>query len=207
MTRSTRRPDRGADTRRHRHRRRGRRPAAIRAACREDSRRAPRALRGRRPPLLLAGAGAVRRAPRGVPVLTLDRWIRDRARLTPDRVAIDYQGREVDLRASSSERSDELARGLSHGDRVATLTGNTPEHVARLLGVREGGGDPDADLVASIAARDRLPARRRRAVALHRRGRVRGAGRGGARARSRRAGSDDRPAQTPCAASRTTRCS
>jgi fatty-acyl-CoA synthase len=62
-------------------------------------------------------------------VLTLDRWIRDRARLTPDRVAIDYQGREVTY-GWLDERSDELAREFSHGDRIATLTGNTPEHVA-----------------------------------------------------------------------------
>ena len=44
-------------------------------------------------------------------------------------MAIDYLGREVTF-AELDARSDELARGLSHGDRVATLTGNTPEHVA-----------------------------------------------------------------------------
>jgi fatty-acyl-CoA synthase len=71
-------------------------------------------------------------------VLTLDRWIRDRARLTPDRVAIDYQGREVTY-AWLEERSDELARGFAHGDRIATLTGNTPEHVAVFFACAKAG--------------------------------------------------------------------
>jgi len=44
-------------------------------------------------------------------VVTLDRWIRDRARLTPDRVAIDFEGREVTY-GWLEERSDELARRL-----------------------------------------------------------------------------------------------
>jgi fatty-acyl-CoA synthase len=63
---------------------------------------------------------------------TIDRMLRDRARVTPDRVAIDYLGREVTYR-ELDERSDALARSLSHGDRVATLTGNSPEHVEVLL--------------------------------------------------------------------------
>jgi fatty-acyl-CoA synthase len=71
-------------------------------------------------------------------VLTIDRWIRDRARLTPDRVAIDHAGREVTF-AELDARSDELAAGLGHGDRVATLTGNTPEHVALLFACAKAG--------------------------------------------------------------------
>ncbi len=64
---------------------------------------------------------------------TIDRWIRDRARTTPDRVAIDHEGRRVTYR-ELDEGSDALAasfreRGLRRGDRVATLTGSTPEHV------------------------------------------------------------------------------
>jgi len=64
---------------------------------------------------------------------TLDRWIRDRARNTPDRVAIDFEGRLVTYR-ELDERSDAFAAsfvdaGLRRGDRVATLTGNSPEHV------------------------------------------------------------------------------
>jgi len=65
--------------------------------------------------------------------LTLGRWIRDRARTTPARVAIDFDGRSVTY-AELDERSerlgaDLLAAGLELGDRVATLTGNSPEHV------------------------------------------------------------------------------
>jgi fatty-acyl-CoA synthase len=64
----------------------------------------------------------------------IGRWIRDRARATPDRVAIDDDGRLVTY-AELDGASDRFAaafleRGLSRGDRVATLTGSTPEHVA-----------------------------------------------------------------------------
>ncbi len=64
----------------------------------------------------------------------IGRWIRDRARATPDRVAIDDDGRLVTY-AELDDASDRFAaafldRGLSRGDRVATLTGSTPEHVA-----------------------------------------------------------------------------
>jgi fatty-acyl-CoA synthase len=64
---------------------------------------------------------------------TLGQWIRDSARRTPDRVAIDHLGREVTY-AELDRRSDALAgelleRGVRRGDRIATLTGNSPEHV------------------------------------------------------------------------------
>ena len=64
---------------------------------------------------------------------TIGCWIRDRARTTPERVAIDHDGRLVTYR-ELDEGSDALAasfqrRGLHRGDRVATLTGSTPEHV------------------------------------------------------------------------------
>jgi fatty-acyl-CoA synthase len=62
---------------------------------------------------------------------TIDRWIADRARNTPERVAIDYDGRLVTYR-ELDEGSDAFAAAFAHlqrGDRVATLTGNTPEHV------------------------------------------------------------------------------
>jgi fatty-acyl-CoA synthase len=66
--------------------------------------------------------------------LTLGRWLADRARTTPDRVGIDYRDREVTYR-ELDDAANRLAswfaeRGLRRGDRVATLTGNTPEHVA-----------------------------------------------------------------------------
>jgi fatty-acyl-CoA synthase len=64
---------------------------------------------------------------------TLGQWIRNSARRTPNRVAIDYLGREVTY-AELDRRSDALAgellaRGVRRGDRIATLTGNSPEHV------------------------------------------------------------------------------
>jgi len=62
---------------------------------------------------------------------TIDRWIADRARNTPERVAIDYDGRLVTYR-ELDEGSDAFAAAFAHlqrGDRVATLTGNSPEHV------------------------------------------------------------------------------
>jgi fatty-acyl-CoA synthase len=66
--------------------------------------------------------------------LTLGRWLGDRARATPNRVAIDYRDREVTYAelddAANGFASSFAERGLRRGDRVATLTGNTPEHVA-----------------------------------------------------------------------------
>jgi fatty-acyl-CoA synthase len=64
---------------------------------------------------------------------TIGRWLDDRARITPARVAIDHLGSEltyVELdRRSNALASSFLGRGLRRGDRVATLTGNSPEHV------------------------------------------------------------------------------
>ena len=69
---------------------------------------------------------------------TIDRIIRDRARITPDRIAIDEGGRTWTY-AELDARSDELARGLSHGDRVSTLTGNSGEHVALMFACAKAG--------------------------------------------------------------------
>jgi fatty-acyl-CoA synthase len=63
---------------------------------------------------------------------TIDRIIRDRARITPDRIAI-VEGARSWTYAELDARSDELAAGLNHGERVSTLTGNTGEHVALLF--------------------------------------------------------------------------
>jgi len=68
---------------------------------------------------------------------TIGRWIRDRARNTPERVAIDFEDRLVTYRGLDAQ-SDALAaafheRGLRRGDRVATLTESSPEHVAVLF--------------------------------------------------------------------------
>jgi fatty-acyl-CoA synthase len=75
--------------------------------------------------------------------LVLGRWIRDRARTTPQRVAIDCDGRPVTY-AELDERSerlaaDLLASGLRRGDRVATLTGNSPEHVEAFFACAKAG--------------------------------------------------------------------
>jgi fatty-acyl-CoA synthase len=74
---------------------------------------------------------------------TIGRWIRDRARTTPERVAIDQDGRLVTYR-ELDEGSDAYAaafaeRGLRRGDRVATLTGSTPEHVQILYACAKAG--------------------------------------------------------------------
>jgi fatty-acyl-CoA synthase len=75
--------------------------------------------------------------------LVLGRWIRDRARTTPERVAIDYDGRHVtytELDARSDRlAADLLAAGLGRGDRVATLTGNSPEHVEAFFACAKAG--------------------------------------------------------------------
>jgi len=60
---------------------------------------------------------------------TIDRWLRDRARTTPDRVAVDLEG-ALTTYVELDERSDELAASLSHGEVVSTLTGNSVEHIA-----------------------------------------------------------------------------
>ena len=69
---------------------------------------------------------------------TIDKIIRDRARITPGRIAIEEPGRTWTY-ADLDARSDELARGLSHGDRVSTLTGNSGEHVALMFACAKAG--------------------------------------------------------------------
>jgi fatty-acyl-CoA synthase len=75
--------------------------------------------------------------------LVLGRWIRDRARTTPERVAIDVDGRTVSYRElddhSEALAAGLLASGVRHGDRVATLTGNSPEHVEVLFACAKAG--------------------------------------------------------------------
>jgi fatty-acyl-CoA synthase len=65
------------------------------------------------------------------------RWLQDRARNTPTRVAIDYDGRLVtyaELAAGADAFAARFAAaGLERGDRVATLTGNSPDHVEVLF--------------------------------------------------------------------------
>jgi fatty-acyl-CoA synthase len=70
--------------------------------------------------------------------LTLGRWLSDRARNTPDRIAIEFLGTAVTYR-ELDERAQRIAaglaaRGLRRGDRLATLTASSPEHVAVFFG-------------------------------------------------------------------------
>ena len=98
-------------------------------------------LRRRRAPVLLGAAGRVRQDPQRLPRMsqhTIDKIIRDRARITPGRVAIEEHGRTWTY-ADLDARSDELARGLSHGERVSTLTGNSGEHVALMFACAKTG--------------------------------------------------------------------
>jgi fatty-acyl-CoA synthase len=68
---------------------------------------------------------------------TIGRWLSDRARNTPERVAIDFGDARwtyAGLARRSSRMAAALAdRGVARGDRVATLTANSPEHVALLF--------------------------------------------------------------------------
>lgn len=69
--------------------------------------------------------------------MAIGRWILDRARVTPDRVAIDFSGLETtyaELARQSLGLSAELAgKGLAKGDRVAVLSSNRPEYAAVLF--------------------------------------------------------------------------
>lgn len=70
-------------------------------------------------------------------------WIRDRARLTPDRAAIVFGERRVsyaELDAASAGLAAELGgRGLARGDRVAVLADNGPEYAALLFACARAG--------------------------------------------------------------------
>ena len=68
----------------------------------------------------------------------IDRVIRDRRRNTPNRIAIDDGARRWTY-AEIDARSEELARGLRRGERVATLTANTAEHVAVFFACAKAG--------------------------------------------------------------------
>ena len=68
---------------------------------------------------------------------TIGRWLADRARATPDRAAIRFLGGELSYgeldRRASRLAAGLKARGLRRGDRLATLTGTSPDHVATLF--------------------------------------------------------------------------
>jgi fatty-acyl-CoA synthase len=70
--------------------------------------------------------------------LTIDRMLRDRARITPQRVAIVEQDRRWTY-AELDARSEELAAALTHGARISTLTGNSGEHAALMFACAKAG--------------------------------------------------------------------
>ncbi|HHU39541.1 MAG TPA: long-chain fatty acid--CoA ligase [Propionibacterium sp.] len=74
---------------------------------------------------------------------TLGRWVSERARLTPDKVALDDRGVCLPYAtlALRIERFTAALRTAGHrpGDRVATLTGNSADHVALLFACAELG--------------------------------------------------------------------
>ncbi len=74
---------------------------------------------------------------------TLGRWTTDRAIATPDRVAIDDRGvvvtyRELESRASRLAEAF-LVGGYTPGDRIATLTGNSADHIVLFFACAKAG--------------------------------------------------------------------
>ncbi|RDI75023.1 Acyl-CoA synthetases (AMP-forming)/AMP-acid ligases II [Gaiella occulta] len=69
--------------------------------------------------------------------LTIGRWLADRARNSPRRVAVEFLGGRItyaELDARTRRVAAGLAaRGLRRGDRLATLTATSPDHVAVLF--------------------------------------------------------------------------
>lgn len=74
---------------------------------------------------------------------TLGQWTSDRAIATPERVAVDDRGvvlryRELDRRASELARAFR-ASGYHRGDRIATITGNSSDHVVLFFACAKAG--------------------------------------------------------------------
>jgi fatty-acyl-CoA synthase len=70
--------------------------------------------------------------------LTVDRMLRDRARAAPERIAVEAQQASWTF-AELDARSDAIARVLTPGTRVSTLTGNSAEHVALFFACAKAG--------------------------------------------------------------------
>lgn len=74
---------------------------------------------------------------------TLGRWTADRALATPDRVAVDDRGvvltyRQLDDRATALAHAF-LSGGYGVGDRIATITGNSSDHVVVFFACAKAG--------------------------------------------------------------------
>lgn len=74
---------------------------------------------------------------------TLGRWTTDRARIAPDRVAVVDRGLELtygELERRAAALAEVLCRaGYARGDRVATLTGNSADHVVAFFACAKAG--------------------------------------------------------------------
>lgn len=74
---------------------------------------------------------------------TLGRWTTDRARIAPDRVAVVDRGLELrygELDRRAAALAEAFARaGYHRGDRVATLTGNSADHVVTFFACAKAG--------------------------------------------------------------------
>ena len=137
-------------------------------------------------------------------VHTIDHWLRNTARRTPQRVAIDYLGREVtygELDRRSDAFAAEFARARAASRRPRRdAHGQLARARDRVLRLREGRPDPAAAQLAARGAGAALPARGRGAVAVPRRGRVRGARRGDGSRRSRPLAPPDGETRAPVSA-------
>ncbi|NNF69835.1 MAG: AMP-binding protein, partial [Acidimicrobiia bacterium] len=75
--------------------------------------------------------------------MTIGRWILDRERVTPDRVAIDFMGDHTtyaDLARGARGLAAELKQqGIAPGDRIAVLSANRPEYAVVLFACALGG--------------------------------------------------------------------
>lgn len=74
---------------------------------------------------------------------TLGRWTHDRALVTPERIAVDDRGvvlsyRQLDARASRLAESLRSS-GYRIGDRIATITGNSADHVVLFFACAKAG--------------------------------------------------------------------
>jgi fatty-acyl-CoA synthase len=69
---------------------------------------------------------------------TIDLILRERARITPGRVALEEEVRTWSYEELET-RSDELAGLLRHGERISTLTGNSGEHIALMFACAKAG--------------------------------------------------------------------
>ena len=103
---------------------------------------------------------------------TIDRMLRDRARITPDRVAIVERDRALDVRRARRALRRARRRARATATRVSTLTGNSGEHVALMFACAKAGAILHPISWRLAPAEVALPARRRRAGLLPRRRRA-----------------------------------